>query len=280
VIDANTTNFQAEVVEASHDQPVLVEFWAPWCAPCTALAPVLEKLEREAAGGFKLVKVDADDNPALMTGWGVRSLPSVLLFRAGRCVDRFVGARPESEVRAFVARLAPPPGEDLLVQARNLIGLGDWARAADVLRTVLALNPALEPVRASYVRTLLRLGDASRARLAFEPLRAKADSNLKLAALAMLIDATEATADLPDDGPLRAALLADPGDSASRLRLAQWLMSRGQWQPAMETLLELVRRDRDYRHDAGRRGLLAAFELCDDDALVRDCRRRLSAGLH
>jgi putative thioredoxin len=96
----------------------------------------------------------------------------------------------------------------------------------------------------------------------------------------MLIDATEATADLPDDGPLRAALLADPGDSASRLRLAQWLMSRGQWQPAMETLLELVRRDRDYRNDAGRRGLLAAFELCDDDALVRDCRRRLSAGLH
>ena len=128
MIDANTTNFQTEVVEASHDQPVLVEFWAPWCAPCAALAPILEKLEREAAGGFKRVKVDADDNPELMTAWGVRSLPSVLLFRAGRSVDRFVGARPENEVRAFVARLAPPPGEDLLVQARNLIGLGECER--------------------------------------------------------------------------------------------------------------------------------------------------------
>lgn len=280
MIDANTTNFQAEVVEASHDQPVLVEFWAPWCAPCAALAPILEKLEHEAGGGFKLVKVDADDNPALMSAWGVRSLPSVLLFRAGRSVDRFVGARSESEVRAFVARLAPPPAEDLLVQARNLIGLGEWARAADVLRTVLALNPALEPVRASYVRTLLRLGEAPRARLAFEPLRGKSGSNLKLAALALLIEAGEATADLPDDGPLRAALAADPADSGSRLLLAQWLMSREHWQAAMDMLIELVRRDRSHRDDAGRRGLLAVFELCEDEGLVRDYRRRLSAGLH
>jgi putative thioredoxin len=179
-----------------------------------------------------------------------------------------------------VARLAPPPGEDLLVQARNLLALGDLPRAAQVLRTALALNPALDPVRAVYVNTMLRLGDPERARLAFEPLRSRASSNLKLAAMAMLIDAAQATADLPDEAPLRAAIEADPTDGAARLRLAHWLMARARWQPAIEALLELVRHDRHFGNDAGRRGLLAVFELCDDEALVRDARRRLSAGLH
>jgi putative thioredoxin len=279
VIDANQTNFQTEVIEASHDQPVLVDFWAPWCAPCGELGPILERLERESAGGFKLVKVDAEDNPALMSAWGVRSLPTVVLFRGGRAVDRFVGARPEQQVRGFVARLAPPPGEDLLSQARNLLALGDLTRAADVLRTALALNPALGSVRAAYVRTLLQLGKPALARIAFEPLRERASADLKLAALGMLIDAADASADLPDEAPLQATLEADPSDSAARLKLAQWRMARGRWQPAMDALLELVRRDRSYGRDAGRRGLLAVFELCDDAALVREYRRRLSAGL-
>jgi putative thioredoxin len=280
MIDANPTNFQAEVIEASHDQPVLVDFWAPWCAPCGVLGPILEKLEREAGGAFKLVKVDADDNPALMQAWSVRSLPTVVVFRGGRPVDRFVGARPEGEVRAFVARLAPRPGEDLLMQARNLLALGEWPRAAEVLRTALALNPALDAVRATYVHTLLRLGDVALARRAFEPLRVRARSDLRLAALATVLDAAEATGDVGDEAPLRAAVEAAPADPAPRLRLAQWRMARGLWQPAMDALLELVRIDRRFGDDAGRRGLLAVFELCDDEALVRDYRRRLSAGLY
>ncbi len=280
MIDANPTNFQAEVIEASHDRPVLVDFWAPWCAPCGVLGPVLEKLEREAGGAFKLVKVDADDNPALMQAWGVRSLPTVVVFRAGRAVDRFVGARPEGEVRAFLARLEPRPGEDLLTQARTLLSLGEWPRAAEVLRTVLALNPALDAVRATYVRTLLRLGDVALARRAFEPLRSRARADLKLAALSMALEAAEATGDVADEAPLRAAVDAAPADPAARLRLAQWRIAHGAWGPAMDALLDLVRIDRRFGDDAGRRGLLAAFELCEDEALVREYRRRLSAGLY
>jgi putative thioredoxin len=280
VIDANPTNFQVEVIEASHDQPVLVDFQAAWCAPCGVLGPILEKLERESEGAFKLVRVDADDAPALMRAFGVKSLPTVVAFRGGQAVDRFVGARPEGEVRAFVARLAPRPGEDLLVQARNLLALGDWPRAAEVLRTILALNPALAPARVHYVQAMLRLGEATRARLAFEPLRGRARSDLKLAALAWAIDAAEATADAQDEAPLRAAVDAAPSDAAARLRLAQWLGARGRWAPAIDALLELVRTDRGAGREAGRRGLLAAFELCDDAALVRDGRRRLSAGLN
>ena len=280
MIDANPTNFQAEVIEASHDRPVLVDFWAPWCAPCGALGPILEKLEREADGAFKLAKVDGDDNPGLMQAWNVRSLPTVVVFRGGRAVDRFVGARPEGEVRAFLARLEPRPGEDLLTRARNLLSLGDWARAAEVLRTVLALNPSLDAVRATYVRTLLRVGDVALARRAFEPLRGRARADLKLAALATMLEAAEATGDVADEAALRSAVAAAPTDAAARWRLAQWRLARGLWEPAMEALLEVVRLDRRFGDDAGRRGLLAAFELCDDEALVREFRRRLSAGLH
>ena len=280
MIDANPTNFQAEVIDASHDRTVLVDFWAPWCAPCGVLGPILERLEHDAGGAVKLVKVDADDNPALMQAWGVRSLPTVVAFRGGQAVDRFVGARPEGEVRAFVARLAPRPGEDLLTQARTLLSLGEWPRAAETMRTVLALNPALDAVRASYVQTLLRLGDVALARRAFEPLRGKARADLKLAALDVLIGAADATGDVADEAPLRAAVDAAPADPAARLRLAQWRLARGAWQPAMDALLDLVRIDRRFGDDAGRRGLLAAFELCDDAALVRDYRRRLSAGLY
>jgi putative thioredoxin len=174
----------------------------------------------------------------------------------------------------------PRPGEDLLGRARSALARRDWPLAADTLRTLLALNPALDGVRADYVQVLLRQGDAARARPAFEPLRGRARTDLRLAALAWAIDAADATAGLADDAPLRAAVEADPSDPAARLRLARWHAARGRWEPAMDALLALVHLDRRWGDEAGRRGLLAVFELCEDTARVRDYRRRLSAGLY
>jgi putative thioredoxin len=201
-------------------------------------------------------------------------------FKGGQAVDRFVGTRPEGEVRAFVARMAPRPGEDLGTQARNLVALGDWPRAAEVLRTILALNPSIDAARSKYVEALLRTGDPAMATVAFEPLRGRARADARLAALGTLVEAAGATAGFADEAVLRAGVAQAPGDPAARLRLAQWLLARMRWHDAMDACLELVRLDRSYADDAGRRGLLAAFELCDDAALVRDYRRRLSAGLH
>ena len=284
MIDANPTNFQSEVIDASHDRPVLVDFCAAWSEPCAALDPILQALEAQAAGSLKLVKVDADDNPALMQAWGVRSLPTVLVFVGGRPVDRLAGARSaggfESALRAALARLAPEPGVDLIARARALLAHRDWPRAAEAMRTVLALNPSLDSVRAEYVGTLLRLGDVARARPAFEPLRPKARTDRVLGALAFAVDAADAVSDVPDEASLQRAVDADPADPGARLRLGQWRLARGHWQGAMDALLDVVRLERGHGDDAGRRGMLAAFELCGDPALVRDYRRRLSAGLN
>lgn len=174
----------------------------------------------------------------------------------------------------------PRPGEALPAPIQAMAARGDWAGVADALRTVLALNPSLDVARAAYVQALLRLGRPTPARIAFEPLRDRVATRPAVAALAILVDASVATDDGSDEGSLAAAVQRDPADSAARWRLAQWRIARGRWADALESLLELVERDRAFGDDAGRRGMLAVFELCGDEALVRAYRRRLAAGLH
>lgn len=280
MIDANPTNFPSEVLEASHDRPVLVVFWAPWSEPSRELTELLERVERDADGALKLVKVDADDHPALQATWRVRGLPTVIAFRSGQPIDRMTGSPPLEQVRGFIARLGPPPAQDLLAQARARLAAADWAGAAGTLRTALALNPALDPVRALYVRTLLRLGHTELARHALAPIRDRSRAGVPGPALAWLLEAAEDAAGDDDLDALQAAVVARPDDAAARLRLARWLALQERWPAAMDELLELAARGRSSADDRGRRGLLAAFALVDDAALVRDYRRRLAATLH
>jgi putative thioredoxin len=279
MIEVTRQNFEDEVIAASHGVPVLVDFWAPWCAPCRALTPVLERIEQELAGRVVLVKVNSDENPEITAALGVRGIPNVILFKEGKPVDGFVGALPEARIRAFLARHLEDPVARQLEVAREAMKEKRYGPAADALGMLLAVNPADQQVRADYVVALARLGRFEQARKIFEPLGAPARSDLRLAAVARLLDACEGSA-LDGEAGLRAAVAQAPEDNDARLALAQWLMAQSRWAGAMDELLVIAGRDRQFGDDLARRTMLAIFELCPDAALVSTYRRKLSASLY
>jgi putative thioredoxin len=274
------TNFELEVVAASHRIPVLVDFWAPWCAPCRALAPVLERIGNELAGQISLVKVNSDDNPEIASALGVRGIPHVVLFKDGKPVDHFVGVLPQAQIRAFLARHVQEPGEQQRAVARKAMQEERFGDAAEALAVVLAINPANQQARADYVMALARLGKFEQARATFEPLAGAALADLRIAAVGRLLDACEAAASVDDEAAARSAVAQAPDDHSRRLTLAQWLMVQSRWAEAMDELLVIAARDRKFGGDIARKTLLAIFELCPDRALVSSYRRKLSASLY
>ncbi len=280
MIDAGQTNFEREVIAASREMLVLVDFWAPWCGPCRMLGPVLERLESTMAGQFKLVKVNSDESPALSAEYGVRSIPYVVAFRDGAPVDQFVGALPEGQIRAFLDRLLPKPGESMLSTAAQCRERGDLAGEIDALRAALAVNPALEPARIAYVRALVRDARPGDAEQAFAPLVERARTDRDLAALAVLIEAAKAAGAPGADEDAAASVAAAPDDLERRYRYAKQLIAQSRWQPAMDELLGIIVRDRGFHDDQARKDMIAVFALCDDRALVSEYRRRLGAALN
>jgi putative thioredoxin len=277
MIEINQDQFDEAVLQASHRQPVIVDFWAPWCGPCRALGPALEQVETELTGRVLLVKINSDQNPELSTRFKVRSIPLVLLFRDGKPVDQFVGARTAAQIKAFLDPHLPKPEDPFLAQARAAMERSDLVAAAQAYSAAIALNPANEDARRDYVRCLVAGGRAEDAASAFEPLRPAAAFDLGTAALAFLIQAARET-DRPIE-TLEAEVEASPGTPEPRFRLAQALVVHQSWQDAMDQLLEVIRIDRKYRDDAARKAILAIFELCGDPQLVGLYRRKLSAGL-
>jgi len=247
------------------------------------LGPTLERVERDLEGQITLVKVNSDDNPQLSARFRVRSIPLVMLFRDGQAVDSFVGVKSEGQIRTFLAPHLPRPGDDQVRDAREAAAAGRLEEAATAFSTALAINPAQDKVRTEYVRLLISMGRAKDAVAAFEPLRAAARTDLGLAAVAQLLDASLAIQALASagevEGELRRALTAS--DSLDdRYRLAQWCLLNQRWQEAMDLCLEIIGRERRFKDDAARKAMLAAFELCGDAQLVGSYRRRLSAGLY
>ncbi|HZH05670.1 MAG TPA: thioredoxin [Lautropia sp.] len=280
MIEVTRQNFQVAVIAASEHVPVLVEFWAPWCAPCRALTPVLERIEHDLAGMVTLVKVNSDDNPEIAAALGVRGIPNVVLFKDGKPVDRFVGVLPEAQIRAFLAPHVETPEARQLAVAREAMLEKRFGIAAEALSVVLAVNPANREARADYVTALTRLGRLEQARAAFEPLAGAARGDLRLAASGRLLDAYEAAASVRDEAEVRAAVEQAPEDNAVRLTLAHWLMAQSRWAEAMDELIVIAARDRRFGEDIARRSILAIFELCRNPALVSTYRRKLSASLY
>ena len=288
MIEVNLSNFEHEVIEASRKAPVLVDFWAPWCGPCRALGPVLERLEEAYGGRFKLVKINSDESPELSQQFMVRSIPYVLAFADGNPVDGFIGALPESQVRAFLDRLLPGSAEAERRRAHKLIGEGDFAGALAALRAVIGADPENDEARLDLADVLLnrlpggpdqeQLQDADRA-LAALGARGQADS--RCAALKVRLASLREAATLPDLATLRAQVAANGSDLKARSALAQRYIADGELEKALDELLEVIRRNRQFNEGAARQTFLSVLELAADrPTMVSDYRRRLSMVLN
>jgi len=265
-------------------QPVLVDFWAPWCGPCKQLAPVLEKAVADSKGKVTLVKMNIDDHPQVAGQLGIQSIPAVIAFDKGQPVDGFMGALPESQVRGFIERLVGPLAADadaILVQAEAAVEAGDAPGAAELYAQVLAEDETNVKALGGLAKLHVEAGDLDQAKavlsMAPRPAPGK-DPDPAIAAVIAAIQLAEQAASVGDLGGLLKRIAEDPDDHQARFDLALALNAKGDRQGAADRLLEIVKRDRKWNEDAARKQLLQFFEawgLMDPSTI--SARRKLSA---
>ncbi|MBI3708711.1 MAG: thioredoxin [Proteobacteria bacterium] len=283
VKETDLNGFVTDVIEASRKAPVIVDFWAPWCGPCKTLGPALEKAVREAKGAVRMVKVNIDENPEIAQQMRIQSIPAVFAFKDGRPVDGFVGAVPESQIKAFIKRLAgepaPSPVTQALEQAKAALTAGDFGTASTLFGQVLAREPANPVAVAGLARCYLKAGDRAKAKQMLDALPPEAlkDPDV-IAARAALDLAQQGAAATGKTDELKARLERDPKDHAARHDLATALFAAGQQAEAVDQALELFRRERKWNEEAARKQLLKFFEaLGPTHELTVTGRKRLSS---
>jgi len=279
--NTTTKDFLRDVIEASREVPVLVDFWAPWCGPCRQLTPILEKAVRVAKGAVRLVKLNIDEHPQIPGQMGVQSIPAVFAFQDGRPVDGFMGALPESRVNAFIARLIGDDAGDTAADieaADEALAVGDLNAAAQLFGEVLQKDRENAQALAGLAKCYIKTGDLTRAEqtLALVP-PAKTDSAPVASARAALELARKAPAAGEIDA-LRAKLAADPKDAQARFDLALALNAKGDRKGALDELLTLVAKNRSWNDDAARKQLLQLFDAWGpSDPSTVTGRQRLSS---
>ena len=281
--DTTTQTFMKDVIEESKRQPVLIDFWAPWCGPCKQLTPIIEKAVRAAKGKVKLVKMNIDEHPAIPGQMGIQSIPAVIAFVNGQPADGFMGALPESQVTAFIDKLtagipdAAGDIADLLKEAEAAQAAGDASTAAAIYAEVLAADAANIPALAGLARCYAETGAIEQARqtLALVPEAKRADA--AVSAVQAMIDLAEQATSLGPVAELEQKVAADPLDHQARFDLATALNAAGKRNDATQHLLEIVKRDRKWNDDGARKQLVQFFEAWGgaDDATIEG-RKRLS----
>jgi putative thioredoxin len=284
VKDVTTANFMAEVVDASFDTPVIVDFWAPWCGPCKQLGPILERVVRGANGAVRMVKLNIDDNPEIAQQMRIQSIPAVYAFKDGRPVDGFVGAVPESQIKAFVDRLGggrggPSPIDEALAMAKEHAHNGDHGSAGALYAQILQHEPEHPEAIGGMAKALVAGGDLAKAHQALDQAPKEIANHAEITAARAALDlAEQAQKAMGESGKLRARLDEDADDHDARLELATALFGSGDREGAVDELLTLFKRDREWNEQAARKQLVKFFEaMGPTDPLTVSSRRRLSS---
>jgi putative thioredoxin len=283
--DGGMETFAADVIEASREVPVIVDFWAPWCGPCKTLGPMIEKVVAEANGAVKLVKVNIDENQEIARQLRIQSIPTVYAFKDGQPVDGFMGAVPESQIREFVATLTGGHGghdhtAEVLAAADEAFVAGDVAAAAQAYGHVLQDEPGQPKAVAGLARCYLKSGDLERARSTLQLVRPDGvnDEAIRAVDAELKLRETSAAAPVADTSAQRTKVDANPSDHQARYDYALALDAAGDREGALTQLLDIVKRDRKWNEDAARKHLVTLFEAMGPaDPRTLDARRRLSS---
>ena len=283
VKDTTTAGFQADVITESRNQPVLVDFWAPWCGPCKQLTPIMEKAVRDAGGAVKLVKMNIDDHPAIAGQLGIQSIPAVIAFVNGQPVDGFMGAVPESKVKEFIAKIGGPSDAEAalaeaITAANELIEAGDFVQASEIFSSILHAVPDNVDAIVGLATCLLESGDAEKAREILAQLPADKQNAPAVRALEARLALADQVKLIGDPIALEKRIQADPKDYHARFDLAQVRNAQGRREDAASELLFIMKSDREWNEDGARKQLLQFFEAWGNaDPATLGARRKLSS---